>query len=224
MEKKIIQQLIQSLSEILPQEPSIAVSDQNHYLLYKPSKNIDLKILPGEQLKPGSVSELAVRERHRVMSFVPADVFGVPYFGLGTPIFDEEGQPIGAITLILPPEQANLLRPMPRHEFLVGQKDDQFYPVHHEQVVFFTSENGQTFMHTMQEQYRIRRTLQELEWSLPANRFVRCHRAFLVNVSYIQEIHRDFHSTFLLVMKDHQQTRIPVSQKYTSAFRRALGF
>jgi two-component system, LytTR family, response regulator len=224
VESKLIDSLIQSFREFFPYETSIAISDRQHYLIYKPSKSIDLKISPGEHLKKGSIAQQALTEKQKVMNYVPANVFGVPYFGLGTPIFDDQGKPIGSVTLILPPEQANLFQPLPRNEFLIGQTEDRFVPVHYEQVAFFTSEEGQTYMHTKLEKYRIRRTLQELEWSLPTHLFVRCHRAFLINVAYIQEIHRDFHSTFLLLMKDKDQTRIPVSQKYASTFRRVLGF
>jgi two-component system, LytTR family, response regulator len=221
---KTLSQIIQSLCECFPEETSVAVSNHQHYLFYQPSKSIDLKITPGENLKKGSIAKQTLLERQKVMNFVPAHVFGTPYFGLGHPIFDDQGKPIGAVALILPPEQANRYPSLPKNRFLIGQADDRFIPIRYENAAFFTSEEGQTYMHTASHRYRVKCTLQELEWNLPSHLFVRCHRSFLVNVSYILEIHRDFHSTFLLIMNDKDQTRIPVSQKYASSFRHALGF
>ncbi|MEI2435280.1 LytTR family DNA-binding domain-containing protein, partial [Priestia megaterium] len=43
-----------------------------------------------------------------------------------------------------------------------------------------------------------------------------------VNVTQIQEIYPDTHSTFLLVMNNGE--KIPVSQSYASYFRKLLGF
>ena len=65
-------------------------------------------------------------------------------------------------------------------------------------------------------------TLQEFEYLLPRESFVRCHRSFIVNVHHIKEIYPDTHSTFVLAMDDG--TRIPVSQSYSSYFRKLLGF
>ena len=79
-------------------------------------------------------------------------------------------------------------------------------------------------MHTKTDVFKVRQTLQALEWTLPTHQFFRCHRAFLVNIGWIAEIQKDFHSTFLLQMKDGAHSMVPVSQKYSSAFRTLLDF
>ena len=65
-------------------------------------------------------------------------------------------------------------------------------------------------------------TLQEFEYLLPRDAFVRCHRSYIVNVHHIKEIFPDTHSTFILAMDDGAM--IPVSQSYSSYFRKLLGF
>ncbi|UOF92105.1 LytTR family transcriptional regulator DNA-binding domain-containing protein [Fodinisporobacter ferrooxydans] len=224
LDLKVIYQVLQSLNEFFPKDTSIALSDEKQYVIYRPSPAIDLKIAPGQPVKMGSIAQQTLLERQKIMSHVPANVFGIPYYGLGTPLYNEHGHAVGALTLIFPPEQAAFLQRTPKDRFLVGQVDEHFVPVAIDSIVFATSIDGNTYIHTKSDQFRVKHTLQELEWRLPTDQFVRCHRAFLVNVAGVEEIQRDFHSTFLLIMRDSDRTRIPVSQKYTSAFRRALGF
>ncbi|MFD2170986.1 LytTR family DNA-binding domain-containing protein [Tumebacillus lipolyticus] len=224
MDLQPYQQVIRSISTLLPQETSIALADQSQYILYRPSGAIDLKIAPGDLLKQGSIAHQTLREGNKVAHFISPDLFGVPYYGLGTPLYDEKERLIGAITLIVPPERSHLLPVPPRTEYVIGQTENRFVPVHERDIAYFSSRDGTTLMHTRSSVYKIKQTLQALEWSLPGNQFLRCHRAFLVNIAWIQEIQRNFHSTFLLVMKDDAQTRISVSQKYASLFRTKLGF
>lgn len=225
MDMRMVKQMIGSISEVLPQEASIALADQSQYLLYRPSQKIDLGIHPGEPVKHGSIAEQTLLEKKKVAHFVPAHLFGVPYFGLGTPLYDEHNQLIGALTIIVPPERTQGLPDLgPRTEYVVGQADNRFVPVHESEIAFFSSREGATYMHTQTEVFKVRQTLQSLEMTLPSHQFFRCHRAFLVNIGWIREILRDFHSTFLLTMKDGAQSKLPVSQKYASAFRTMLDF
>jgi two-component system, LytTR family, response regulator len=216
--------MIRSISALLPQEASIALSDQSQYVMYRPSDAIDLKIAPGDMLKPGSIAQQTLLEQNKVAHFVPPTIFGVPYYGFGTPLYDEQNQLIGAITLIVPPERSHALPLAPRTEYVVGEVNNRYIPVHESQIAYFSSRDGVTYMHTKSDIYKVRHTLQSLEWTLPSHQFFRCHRAFLVNIGWIQEIQRSFHSTLLLFMKDEHHTQIPVSQKYTSTFRAMLGF
>lgn len=65
-------------------------------------------------------------------------------------------------------------------------------------------------------------SLQEFEYLLPKDSFIRCHRSFIVNVNHIKAIYPDTHSTFVLSMDNGE--RVPVSQSYASYFRKLLGF
>jgi two-component system LytT family response regulator len=224
MDLEVYQQMIRSISPLLPQGTSIALSDRSHYVMYRPSEAIDLKISPGDVVKPGSIAKQTLLEKKKVAHFVPPNLFGVPYFGVGTPLYDEKNQLIGAMTLIVPPERSNLFPVAQRTEYVIGEVNNRFVPVHESQIAFFSSREGTTYMHTKTDVLKVRQTLQALEWRLPSHQFFRCHRAFLVNLGFIQEIQRSFHSTFLLIMKDEQHTKISVSQKYTSSFRALLGF
>ena len=43
-------------------------------------------------------------------------------------------------------------------------------------------------------------SLQEFEYLLPKDSFIRCHRSFIVNVNHMKAIYPDTHSTFVLSM------------------------
>ncbi|WP_157729567.1 LytTR family DNA-binding domain-containing protein [Tumebacillus algifaecis] len=224
MNLQAYQQLIRSLSALVPQEAAIALSDQSQYVLYRPSGAIDLNIQPGDPLRQGSIAKQTLVERNKVEHFVSPELFGIPYYGLGTPLYDGDEQVVGAITLIMPPERMHLLPSVPRTAYITGQYDNLFVPVHESEIAYFSSADSTTYMHTAMKTYKIKQTLQALEWALPSHQFVRCHRAFLVNIGWIRQIERHFHSTFMLVMKDENGSKIPVSQKYASSFRTLLGF
>ena len=52
--------------------------------------------------------------------------------------------------------------------------------------------------------------------------FIRIHRSYIVNISYIKEISRDFSSNIQITLKDG--TVLPVSQTYSANVRKKLGF
>src|SRR5699024_12195594 len=65
-------------------------------------------------------------------------------------------------------------------------------------------------------------SLQEFEYFLPRNLFVRFHRSYIVNVHHIKDIFSDTHSTFVLYLVNG--VSISVSQYYDCYFLKLLGF
>ena len=107
--------------------------------------------------------------------------------------------------------------------FLIGKAEDRWIPVPLRDIAFVESQYGKTWLHTVRKQpLRTKYNLSQLERMLPPDRFIRCHRAYIVNVEAIEEIHPYFHSTFMLVMKN-SSLRVPVGQKYAARFRAFLG-
>jgi len=222
-----------SLQPLLPQQVSFAVSNRSRFVYYQASPLIDLKIKPGDPLQEGMLTWRAVRERRMISQFLPKNPFHTPYFATSVPI--AEGEEIkGCITAIYPPSYASLVPSgsgvssfssarFPHRPFLIGKAEDRWIPVRLHEIAVIESAYGKTWLHTVTRGNLLNKyNLTQLESILPADQFVRCHRAFIVNVNAIEEIHPDFHSTFLLVMKD-MELRVPVGQKYASRFRRYMG-
>jgi two-component system, LytTR family, response regulator len=215
--------ILKDIIQIFPEEASIAVADGSKYIYYQPSRIIDLKIKPGDSIKEGSLTLQALKVGQKISQFVESNIFGVPYYGMSVPIINEDGLE-GCVTAIFSPFQTTASPKWPRHQFLIGKTEDRWIPIPLNQIFYIESNQGKTLLCTDQGAYLNKYSLTELEQILPVEQFIRCHRAFIVNVNAIEEIHPDFHSTFALIMKGMGKSSIPVSQKFSSQFRRFLGF
>jgi hypothetical protein len=214
LESITVVSLLDVISELFSEEISIAVSNMNEYIYYRPSKRIDLKIRPGDPLKEGTIAHKATISKQKVSEFIDRDVFGVPYQGKAVPFFHKDKLE-GCVTAIFPALTGGKL-------VVTIKTQDGWIPVPFSQVIYLEANYKKTYVkannHTGIHKY----SLQEFEFQLPKDYFIRCHRSFIVNVNHIKEIFPDTHSTFVLSMDNGD--RVPVSQSYSSYFRRLLGF
>ena len=205
-----------------PKGAGVAISDTSRFVYYEPGENIDLAIKTGENLREGTVSLKTLQDKRMVATLVDEKVFGVPYFGTGYPIINN-GKVEAVVTAILPPEEKKV-KWSAQKNFLVGKKEDLWIPIQLKDIIYISSEESKTFIHTKSGKYQNKFSLTELEYRLPSDQFIRCHRSYIIQMNGITEIQPNFHSTFLLIMKDDKNERIPVSQSYSSNFRTWLGF
>ena len=216
MDTTSIKGIMNVIHEFFPENASIAISNTSEYVFYQPSKKIDLKIVPGDLIKEGTATQKALLYGQKVNEYIDSDVFGVSYYAMSIPI-NAEGKTTGAVTAIFPQQPSPFLS-----QYLTIKTNDNWYPVKHEKVLFLETQLRKTFVKTETKEGFHRLNLSELELFLSTESFIRCHRSYIVNIAFIKEIQPDSHSTFLLEMTDG--TRIPVSQRYASYFRRSLGF
>ncbi|PLT33356.1 LytTR family DNA-binding domain-containing protein [Bacillus sp. V5-8f] len=214
MESITVVSLLDVIGELFSDEISIAVSNTKEYIYYRPSKRIDLKIRPGDPVKEGTITYKALRSNQKVSEFINRDVFGIPYHGMAMP-FLHEGILQGCVTAISPALTDG-------KSVVTLKTQDGWIPIPFTQVTYIESKEKKTFVHTEGLTGTHKNSLQEFEFILPKDYFIRCHRSFIVNVNHISEIYPDTHSTFLLSMNNGD--RVPVSQSYSSYFRRLLGF
>lgn len=214
MDNFTIAPLLDVIGELFSDEISIAVSNTAEYIYYRPSKRIDLKIRSGDIVKDGTIAHKALISGQKESEFIDRDVFGVPYHGMAVPLH-HNGTLEGCVTAIYPAFTDG-------KSVVTIKTEDGWVPIAFEKVIYLEVKNRKTYVYTEGFVGTHKNTLQEFEYSLPRESFVRCHRSFIVNVSHVKEIHPDTHSTFLLAMKNG--TTIPVSQSYASYFRKLLGF
>jgi two-component system, LytTR family, response regulator LytT len=206
--------LLEIFTEIFPKDTSIAVADSRVYKYYQPSPVIDLNIKPGDQIKEGGAAHKAISLKRKVFSYIDSSVFGVSYFGLSVPII-ERGKPESCVTAIFPVRTNHSLP-----KFFTIKNGDRWYPIAVNEILYLEAENRKAKIVTNNKEGYHKLNLSDIEFLLPSNLFIRCHRSFIVNINEIAEIQPDFHSTFLLIMKNGD--RIPVSQSYASYFRKSL--
>lgn len=206
--------LLDVIGEVFSDEISIVVSNTTEYVYYRPSKRIDLKIRPGDPVKEGTMAFKALEAKQKISEFIDRDVFGVPYHGMAVPFF-HNGQLEGCVTSIYPALSDG-------KSVVTVKTHDGWFPIPFAKVVYLEAKDKKTTVYAGQVTGTHKNTLQEFEYLLPKDSFIRCHRSFIVNVNHIEAIYPDIHSTFVLSMDNGE--RVPVSQSYSSYFRKLLGF
>ncbi|GAB3800905.1 LytTR family DNA-binding domain-containing protein [Virgibacillus kimchii] len=214
MEKLTITSLLDVIGELFSDEISIAVSNTKEYIYYRPSKRIDLKIRPGDPIKEGTLAYKALVTEQKVSEFIHRNVYGVPYHGMAVPVhFGEKLE--GSVLAIYPALTEG-------KSVITVKTSDGWKPIPFSEVKYIETKDKKTHVYSDRVNGSHKNTLQEFEYTLPMESFVRCHRSFIVNVNHIRDIFPDTHSTFQLAMDNGDM--IPVSQSYSSYFRKLLGF
>lgn len=206
--------IFDAIGELFSDETSIGVTNTKQYIYYQPSKRIDLKIKKGDPIKEGTIAHKALTNKQKVSEFIQRDIFGVPYYGMAVPLI-HEGKLEGCVFAIFPTLASGKSVVTVKHR-------DGWVPIPFPEVMYLEASDRKTNVVAEHLSGTHKYTLNEFEFLLPKDDFVRCHRSFIVNVNHIKEIYPDTRSTLVLMMKD--LVKIPVSQSYASYFRKLLGF
>lgn len=92
-----------------------------------------------------------------------------------------------------------------------------------EQVTHFFAADKLTFAATVAKNYAVDYTIQELEDKLDPGKFIRVHRATLVNVAHVHELHSWFAGGMMVRLKDPKRTELKVSRDRVRALKERLG-
>ncbi|WP_058485006.1 LytR/AlgR family response regulator transcription factor [Defluviitalea phaphyphila] len=95
-------------------------------------------------------------------------------------------------------------------------KKDRIILLDPKEILYCTVEGGETYVVTEKEKYFISDTLSHLEEELEG--FFRCHRSFLINTEYIDEIIPWFNNTYAVKMKNRDE-EIPVSRRHSKVLK-----
>lgn len=106
-----------------------------------------------------------------------------------------------------------------RLDRIVARKANSLLLLDPAEVCFFSTDTGIVRVSTTSERYWVNYTMGELESALAERRFFRAHRSALINLDQVREIRPDVRSSFQLIMKDREQTRIDVSERQGRVLR-----
>ncbi|API91966.1 MULTISPECIES: LytTR family DNA-binding domain-containing protein [Virgibacillus] len=214
MQRLTTSSLLDVIGELFSDEISIAVTSTTEYIYYRPSLRVDLKIRPGDPIKEGTLANKAIVTEQKVSEFIDRQVYGIPYHGMAVP-FHYQNKLEGCVMAIYPALTEG-------KSVITVKTSDGWKPLSFSDVLYLEVKDRKTWVVTKEFTGIHRKALQEFEYMLPREYFIRCHRSFIVNVNHITHIYPDTHSTFLLAMDNGDQ--LPVSQSYSSYFRKLLGF
>jgi len=87
------------LNDFVPADYGVTVADCEKYLLYKPAKSLDLKVIAGDAIRAGSATHKAITEKKRFFNKIDKAVRGIPYVALANPIFNDRNEVIGSVVI-----------------------------------------------------------------------------------------------------------------------------
>ena len=90
-------------------------------------------------------------------------------------------------------------------------------------VTHFVAHDKLTYAVVNGHRHAVDQTIAELERRLDPARFLRIHRAALVNVDWIHEVNSWFAGKVILSLKDAQRTQIPVARDRVRALKGRMG-
>ncbi len=93
-------------------DTGFALTDREKYIMYSPSKKLDLKISPGTHLRSGTAVVRAMEENRRVVIRGDKATFGIPYIAMAYPIATEDGKIIGGFVILESTEEQDHLTEM----------------------------------------------------------------------------------------------------------------
>lgn len=204
------------LEEWIPKDASIAIAVKEQYIYYSAGEH-DLGLKAGQMIQPGSIADIVLKTRCRAEAVLDDTLFQIPYYGVGYPI--EINGENAVLIVILPPTHAVLKQPTIR--FLTGKREEEWKPVPIEKIEYVESLQKKIWFYAEAETYKTTIPLKDLQKRLPDN-FIRIHRSYIINISFIDRIVRDFSSNLLVVLMDG--TELPISQSYMAEVRKVLGF
>lgn len=210
-----VQTMMRILNELDLPDTSIALADDERFIYYRPSKEVNLQIRPGDEVNEKTVTHTALMKKEQITAHKDGSLFGVPYYGMSMPVIHDD-RIRGCVTIIRPSHQQ-----FTEMASLAIRTLDRWHMVPFEDVVYIEAQSRRTIVHGLDMEGIHKLNITELSSQLPAS-FMRCHRSYVVNVKQIAEIHPDSHSTFTLIMKNG--VRVPVSQSYAKYFRNQLFF
>lgn len=98
---------------------------------------------------------------------------------------------------------------------------DKMILIHLDDIILCSIENNHTTIRTNKATYEINESLTSLENKLPHDKFIRTHRAYIVNITKIREISPYFNNTLALKLEGCKE-EIQVSRSYLKNFKAAL--
>lgn len=241
-EKLMAEELRSLLLELYPDIAILGVLHDGEAAL-KMTKARKPDILFLDIQMPG-MTGLAVAEQLMGYEDSPAIVFATAYDEYALTAFS-----VNAIDYILKPyDEAELERVMKKFEKMLArssvktraasqqdlarnacvrrftvEKGDRMEIVDSNNIELVFAKDRLVFIKTLDgETYRTKLTLQEFEGKLPAERFFRCHRNYIVNVDQIKEIANWFNKGYLLILHKTAAGKgleVPVGRAYAARLR-----
>src|SRR5436853_1237600 len=115
-------------------------------------------------------------------------------------------------------------QPSPYPTRIASRLGDRVQFIDLQRVSHFVARDKLTYAVTGEKQFVIDAAIAELEQKLDPAHFIRIHRATLVNLDYIAEVHTAFAGGMIVRLKDARRTELAVARDRVRALKQRLEF
>lgn len=109
----------------------------------------------------------------------------------------------------------------PHSDYLTIYKDGRYCPLHFKKIACLKAEGGATRVFSEAGEFLIYRPLHEFEAVLPGESFFQAHRAYIVNLCFIQHIDLWINGALQMELRNVGE-KIPVSRTKTKELKRRM--
>jgi two-component system LytT family response regulator len=102
----------------------------------------------------------------------------------------------------------------PKGEKLLLRHKDGISFIDTKDIILIQRENRATVIYTPGEKHVTSETLSELEQRLPAGRFFRCHKSYIISVERITRIYPYGRWTYIVKLKDTDLDALMTQERY----------
>ena len=103
---------------------------------------------------------------------------------------------------------------------LSGMVGDRIYQFNLSEVIYFEAVDENVFANTHHMTYELRTRLYELEQAYENNHFIRCSKAFVINLMMLESISPAMNGRFTAHMKNKE--KVIISRQYVPALKQAV--
>ena len=104
---------------------------------------------------------------------------------------------------------------------IAALKDNEVFFLDPAAICFAGAERNNTYLHTNEDKYLVRRNLSQIESRL-SDGFLRVHKSYIVNLGMVGKLSSPARGSFLVELTDKRRTKVPVSRAKVGLLRRAL--
>lgn len=100
---------------------------------------------------------------------------------------------------------------------------DNFFFIPFHEIVYVASQGKGSVIHTVRTEHYTPRLLMSIAEKLPQTQFLRVHKQFLLNLSFISHLQHMAKGDYLAFLKDEEQSQIPISRNHSAELKSRLG-
>jgi DNA-binding LytR/AlgR family response regulator len=99
-----------------------------------------------------------------------------------------------------------------------------YYIVPYNEIIYISSSGRNSVIHTPGREYVTGVSISSMTERLPADRFLRIHKQYTINIQYTSNFSYYSGGQYILYLKDEEKTNLPVGKVYAEILKERIKF